>query len=81
MCIYLAMLRGVCGILIPRPATNPISPAFWKHGVLTTGPPGKSLLIVVFFFFSRKSHSNKCEVIHHGCLDLIFPYLPVVSSC
>ena len=71
--------EGVCGILIPRPVTNLMSLAFWKHGVLTTGPPGKSLLIV--FFLKNKSHSNKCEVICHGCLDLIFPYLPVVSSC
>ena len=31
-----------CGILVPWPGINPLSPAF-EHGFLTTGPPGKSL--------------------------------------
>ena len=31
-----------CGILAPRPEMEPVPPALqWKHGVLTTGPPGK----------------------------------------
>ena len=32
---------GTCGILVPQ-RMNP-HPLQWKHGVLTTGPPGKSL--------------------------------------
>ena len=31
-----------CGILIPQPGTEPVSPAL-EGGFLTTGPPGKSL--------------------------------------
>ena len=31
-----------CGILAPKPGTEPASPAL-KGDVLTTGPPGKSL--------------------------------------
>ena len=35
------LLLAACGILAPRPGINP-TPLQWKHGVLTTGPPGKS---------------------------------------
>ena len=37
-----------CGILIPQPGIEPVSPAL-EGGFLTTGPPGKSL------------HSNSCK--------------------
>ena len=30
-----------CGILVPQPKIEPLSPAL-HHGVLTIGPPGKS---------------------------------------
>ena len=30
-----------CGILVPQPVIEPV-PLHWKHGVLTTGPAGKS---------------------------------------
>ena len=33
---------GACRILIPWPGIEPV-PLHWKHRVLTTGPPGKSL--------------------------------------
>ena len=36
--IYLAT---ACEILVPQPEIKPM-PLQWKHGVLTTGPPGKS---------------------------------------
>ena len=32
-----------CGMLVPRPGIEP-RPWQWKRGVLTTGPPGKSLM-------------------------------------
>ena len=32
---------AACGILVPWPGIDPC-PLHWKHGVLTTGPPGKS---------------------------------------
>ena len=35
-----------CGILIPQPGLNP-HPLEWEHGILTTGPPGKSLQLYV----------------------------------
>ena len=30
-----------CGILVPQPGIEPV-PLQWKHGILTTGPPGNS---------------------------------------
>ena len=32
---------AACGILVPQPGIEPMSPAL-EGGVLTTGPPGKS---------------------------------------
>ena len=40
-----------CGILVPRPEIHPC-PLHWKHGVLATGPPGKSLSILYIYHFS-----------------------------
>ena len=42
--IFLAALcrHAGCGILVPRPGIEPC-PLHREHGVLTTGPPGKSL--------------------------------------
>ena len=34
-----------CGILVPRPGIEPVSPAL-EGGFLTTGPPGKSPVYV-----------------------------------
>ena len=44
----LVVTRGLiypaaCGILIPQPGIEPVSPAL-EGGFFTTGPPGKSLL-------------------------------------
>ena len=36
-----------CGILVPRPGIEPLSPSL-EGGFLTSGPPGKSLLFVDF---------------------------------
>ena len=35
-----------CGILVPRPGIEPVSPVL-QGRFLTTGPPGKSLIIVL----------------------------------
>ena len=43
-------LRAACGILVPRAGIEPEPPA-WELGVLTTGPPGKSLDDVQFMCF------------------------------
>ena len=37
-----AALHAACKIIIPNQGSNPC-PLQWKHGVLTTGWPGKSL--------------------------------------
>ena len=39
-----------CGILVPQPGIKPV-PLARKHGVLTTGPPGKSIEGIFFSFF------------------------------
>ena len=36
------VLAAACGIQFPDQRSNP-GPLHWKHGVLATGPPGKSL--------------------------------------
>ena len=41
----------VCGILIPRPAIEPVSPAL-EGGFSTAGPPGKSLFRLFILYWS-----------------------------
>ena len=41
-CLFGFFGHAVCGILVPQSGVEPI-PLQWKHGVLTTGPPGNSL--------------------------------------
>ena len=38
--------RTTCGILVPQPGIEPTPPAL-EGGLLTTGPPGKSLLLYI----------------------------------
>ena len=49
----------VCGILVPRPGKEPV-PLQWKLGVLTMGPPGKSLLFYLKYVlsFCRPKHPS-----------------------
>ena len=42
--------RASCGILVPRPGIEPHL-LQWKHGMLTTGVPGKSLLTCLILSF------------------------------
>ena len=39
-----ALLDAACGIQFPDQGSNP-GPRHWQHGVLATGPPGKSLTL------------------------------------
>ena len=42
LCFFFFLLHyAACRILGPRPGTEPLHPQ-WKHGILTTGPSGKS---------------------------------------
>ena len=67
-------LLGPCGILTPEQVLNLCS-LWWKHGVLTTGPPGKSLLLafrstmnlrseVHVLWVTRSIVSDSCIVFH-----------------
>ena len=54
-------LAVACGTQFPEQGSN-LSPLHWEHGVLATGPPGKSLYhfleiseFPTFFFKARKS--------------------------
>ena len=38
---------AACGILVPEPGIEPMSPAL-ASGFLTTGPPGKSLALLLY---------------------------------
>ena len=55
LCInYVFFLAGwggrhaACGILVPRPGMEP-NRLHWKHSVLTTGLPGKSLYYFLMY--------------------------------
>ena len=39
---FFCLYPMACGALVPQPEIEPMPPQ-WKHGVLTTGPPGESL--------------------------------------
>ena len=43
VCVWLS--STACGILVPLPGMGP-GPVGWKRGVLTAGPPGKSLSVL-----------------------------------
>ena len=47
--VFLATQRGVWDLMFPDQGSNP-HPLQWKHGVLTTGLPGKSHKCVLFCF-------------------------------
>ena len=49
----LAMLCSLWDLSCPNQGSNP-SPLQWKRGVLTTGPPGKSLNGVLIFKLPTK---------------------------
>ena len=53
------------GILVSWPRIKPV-PLQWKHGILTTGPPGNSLSCLL-----DNNHSKRCEVMSFG-FDLHF---------
>ena len=55
------------GSWFPNQGSNPC-PMHWEHGVLTTGPPGKSLCVVFFFFFLLN-------------LFIIYLFLAVLGLC
>ena len=68
--IYLAMLClsrdtweslvGACGIQFPDQGANP-GPLHWEHGVLATGPPGKSPLFLIDKLYANLSESESCS--------------------
>ena len=43
--LFFPPLLGPCGILTPEQVLN-LCPLWWKHGVLTTGPPGSLYFLV-----------------------------------
>ena len=46
-----------CGILVPQPGINPVSPAL-QAGFLTTGPPGKAPISITSFQDSLRVTAN-----------------------
>ena len=73
--IYLAALGLSCSMwdLVPWPETEP-GPLHWKHGVLTTGPPGKSS---ESFSMNELSTLEKMEKIQMFFLSSL--WLPVIE--
>ena len=65
------VLLGLFGFFFGR-ATWHVSPLHWKYGVLTTGPPGKSLAWSLFpsftetQFMDNNSHSLDSSIIHYS---------------
>ena len=56
---------AACGILLPAPGIEPMSPAL-SGGFLTTRPPGKSHPLI---FLRRKSRSRECWLALTGEAD------------
>ena len=46
VCLFVLLHRMACGIFVPQPGIEPKPPAL-EGGVLTTGPPGNSLLAIM----------------------------------
>ena len=62
----LELLGAPCGIQFPDQGSN-LAPLHWEHGVLASGPPGKSPNIDVYLIFvSRKTRKSRvrqaCDV-------------------
>ena len=61
-----ADLPVACGLLVPGPGVEPLSPTLAGR-LLTTGPPGKSLILLIFpSFLSIPLHAQTafCMFIH-----------------
>ena len=56
------LCHTACGILVPQPGIKP-PPLNWKHGVLTTGPPGKSQVFNFYINFFLTFNSFVSSVI------------------
>ena len=61
-----------CGILVPWPGIKPV-PLYWEHRVLTTAPPGKSLiqLLQEYFLelFCLNQNLNKSNILYFKWLE------------
>ena len=72
-----------CGILAPRPGIEPAPPAL-EGEVLTTGPPGKSLVICFSLFLklgARECGPSRSNFLHRlSCPVLYILYIPP-SAC
>ena len=56
--------RQACGFLVPRPGNEPAPPALGSE-VLTTGPPGMSLLPFSFLFVFVKNIKRVRQIPDH----------------
>ena len=54
-----------CGILVPGHGSSP-QPLHWRHGVLTTGPPGKSLTGVSMILFLSTDKLTHRATLHYS---------------
>ena len=63
---------AACGILVPQPGVEPVSPAL-RDGFLTTGPPGKPLYVFYICFYI---YMCVCVCI---CVCIINIYLSITS--
>ena len=52
---FLAVLFGMWDLSFPNQGSNPC-PLQWEHGVLTTGPPGKSLACTFYLSGGQVCH-------------------------
>ena len=77
-CGMWTQLQHACGIQFPNQGSNP-GPLHWVHGVLPTGPPGKSLHSIIYqlcYFISLFSHvkyddiNGRIKLINMVCVKL-----------
>ena len=60
---------AACGILVPNQGLS-LCLLQWKHGVLTTGPPGASPRLTPFKWLSRKTYALILKLVYNLTLPL-----------
>ena len=64
LALGLSSCSTTCGILVPRPGIEPVSPA-WQGGLLTPGPPEKPLYLLLYCLFVAGIWALEEQELHH----------------
>ena len=68
-----------CGILVPQPGIEPMSPLHWQLKILTAGPPGKPLPIVLIAQLCDLESGQLMQLLYGSWIALAFLLFPLPS--